>query len=441
MVQSLGLVTNPGELLAQLRSSPGQHLSFSIVHDRAYVPGAPPITLHVFADAGLRCLITPDDALPGAVLRSAQQHGRQANITTIARQMNLKVIHLASPLRLQSRRIPKPWGAEIWYTGIEARGVCSIDDTPLPWLLAVAGNLCCGAASPILLKILDPFPDADYGDLYFEMHERKVEVYVVTHIDSRAWPTGTGAIRFGFDTARVAAFDTTTDFKHAYLEQVRQYRAVRVSIDRLLDEERKLAGIDPGMALAPAIIDEWKSRLPPQLIEQEQRHRKAMNAFTALQPLSRGDVVRVPPLTPHSLQHGVRVVEFQTPHYERYILSFAQKVLTQPEWDTDVAIDRVNWTAAFETGLPLLAKSNQYTVHGIADFDEFRVQKVSIDAGGRYRFQQDRYSIVMGLDGNGSINGVAVSPEGALLLPAALGDVDAAANSDSGFEFLVAFPK
>jgi hypothetical protein len=51
--------------------------------------------------------------------------------------------------------------------------------------------------SLILLKTLNPVSEDVIGDLYYEMHEKKWEVYVVTEIDQTAWPSGTGIIKAG----------------------------------------------------------------------------------------------------------------------------------------------------------------------------------------------------------------------------------------------------
>jgi len=99
-------------------------------------------------------------------------------------KLELPWFELGQPLRLRPLFIPKPWGREIWYTGIEQRGVAAVSDgereTLLPWLLAIAPARFCHSLQRqlILLKILDPLPDAVFGDLYFELHREKREVYV-----------------------------------------------------------------------------------------------------------------------------------------------------------------------------------------------------------------------------------------------------------------------
>jgi hypothetical protein len=168
-----------------------------------------------------------------------------------------------------------------------------------------------------LLKILDPSSTPVLGDLYFELHEEKREVYVVTHIDREAWPDGVGYIRYGFAPERVGQFANEAEFRSAYLAAVQAYESVRRALDSLpegAEPDRELLALEPVL-------------------------REGMNSFTGLRALRVGDVVEVPLLVPHALLHGVRTVEFQTPTYERKILSFAQKVLTQDHWDTTVGVE------------------------------------------------------------------------------------------------------
>ena len=95
----------------------------------------------------------------------------------------LPILKIDGPLILKTIDIEKPWGREIWYTGIEKRGFSSVtdgtNDAPLPWVLSVApSRLAANKEKHInLLKILDPLPDPAFGDLYFELHKKKQEVY------------------------------------------------------------------------------------------------------------------------------------------------------------------------------------------------------------------------------------------------------------------------
>ena len=244
-------------------------------------------------------------------------------------------IALNRPLLLAPVTVAKPWGREIWFTGIEARGQAGVYGEggilPLPWLLEVAAPEVLGVESSALnlLKILDPLPEPVYGDLYFELHEEKREVYVVTAVDRRCWPNGVGAIRYGFDPAVRAHYPSDAAFRRAYLESVQAYEAVRDRIQAVEDSWRTEEGYGLRDPVPAATSRRWRAALPPDLRRLEAERRRIMEGFTLLRPLRVGDVVQVPLRLPHALQHGVRTVEFQTPVYERRILSFAQKVLTQ----------------------------------------------------------------------------------------------------------------
>ena len=278
----------------------------------------------------------------------------------VARQ-ELPWLDLAAPLRLEPVYIPKPWGQEIWYTGIEARGQSRVSDgrfsLPLPWVLDL---LQSPEQAPVtLLKVLDPFPDEVRGDLYFELHEIKQEVYVVTAIDADAWPQGAGQIQMGFCQAKRAQLGSDDNFRQAYLAAVDDYRQVRQELDRLLDQ---------GLVLA---------ELPASLLAREQQLRRQMNSFVAHRPLQVGDVVRVPCYLPHALQHGVQVVEFQTPVYERKILSFAQKVLTQNHWDTAQAMAMATLDAPQPELFQTLHQGADYTLELLAEFGDFEVLRLA----------------------------------------------------------------
>ena len=131
--------------------------------------------------------------------------------------------------------IPKPWGEEIWFTGMEARGESRVrvdgGDLALSEYLALAPQHLCGGQPPVLLKILAPDSASPQGDLYFELHAEKQEVYIVTHVDPAAWPDGRGAIRMGVDPAQRAASASDADLRARFLQAVLDYEQVRREID------------------------------------------------------------------------------------------------------------------------------------------------------------------------------------------------------------------
>ena len=322
--------------------------------------------------------------------------------------------------------IPKPWGQEVWYSGVEARGVCAFysggGETPIPWLQSVVPDSALGGVGEplVLLKILDPSPEPVTGDLYFELHEEKQEVYVVTHVDKEAWPNGMGYIRMGFDAAKLAAFAGEEDkFREAYLQAVEAYEVVRREIDGLGSED------------VPA----------PQLLAEELRLRTEMDSYSQLQPLNLGDVVKVPLLTPHSLQHGVRTVEFQTPVYERKILSFAQKVLTQNHWDTRAAVSQMLIEQVEAEPFEVLQQRNGVLAERIVDFSDFEVHRVSLLADVSFNVDPlAHYGLIMIVEGSLAVDGIVFGAEQALILPRNWGGKLIAAQPASPLVFLLALP-
>jgi hypothetical protein len=304
------------------------------------------------------------------------------------------------PLPLVAEHIAKPWGQEIWFTGVEERGVCRFGDqfnsVPIPWLQAVLPSAAYGAPEQalVLLKILDPAPSPVVGDLYFELHEEKREIYVVTHVDEGAWPGGRGGIRFGFDRQRLAQYPDEEKFRQAYLAAVKAYEAVRRELDALPTEP------------------------PAKLLAREEQLRAAMNSFTHLRELAVGDVVVVPLLTPHSLQHGVRTIEFQTPVYERKILSFAQQVLTQDHWDTESAVRQMRLEPPPEEPFTVLREEPGIRVERIVDFPDFEVRRVRLEPGAVLVLESlVHYGLIMVVSGALELDGLQFGPEQAVLLP------------------------
>jgi hypothetical protein len=319
-----------------------------------------------------------------------------------AQQWQLVRATPGAPLELLPTHIAKPWGREIWYTGVEQRGVCDFASpggcTPIPWLQAVLPEDAAGAAGQplVLLKILDPAPQPVTGDLYFELHVTKREVYVVTKVDELAWPDGVGYIRYGFEPGQVAVAGSEQDFRSAYLTAVEAYEQVRRALDDLPEG-------------APAN--------PAQQALERQR-RETMNSFTHMRPLRAGDVVVVPPLLPHALQHGVRTIEFQTPVYERKILSFAQQVLTQDHWDTREAIAQALLCPPHESPFECLRQEKGVLVDRIVDFPDFEVRRVRLEGGAGLKLKPVAdYALLMVVEGELALAVGTYRAEQALLLP------------------------
>ncbi len=400
----------------------------AVVYDycQYYLPGTPSIRLvAVYCQNNDQVLFTVAEVDSSVFKRLQSAAGSLAGFKNFAACQRLPIFTFGQPLRLETVSIAKPWGQEIWYTGIEARGVSRVwggeDSVSLPWLLSVAPRRLAanGERKINLLKILDPLPEEVYGDLYFELHEEKREVYVVTHVDKDAWPEGVGAIRFGFNPEVRSEYPSEDAFKEAYLAAVKRYELVRRVVDGLLDECRQSEGVDISAPVSADMIKRWMETLPESLRQREADCREHMNRFTALLPLQQGDVVKVPILTPHSLQHGVRTVEFQTPVYERKILSFAQKVLTQAHWDTDNAVAVMSTDTPVLSELLVLEADAEHRLEEVVRFEDFQVLRLTLNSSARYLLPQTHsYGLLLVVDAKVDCNGVTLTEEAAVLLPA-----------------------
>jgi hypothetical protein len=366
-------------------------------------------------DRGVAVRAFVTDQPPAIPPRVEDEHAFAA----IAQTCGAAVLDLGEPLALAPVAIPKPWGQELWFTGIERRGLSAVEGstgrTPLPWALSIGLGM---PTTPVLLKILDPWPDPIYGDLYLELHAVKEEVYVVTHLDADAWPQGVGAIRYGISSEIARGYDAAADLRGDFLEAVRAYEHARRRVDAAFEAKRAAAGISPHAPVSPALQRSWHSELPPELQDGEARLRKRMDQFTELHPLRVGDVLAIPPGAPHALQHGVRVVEFQTPVYERQIIAFSQKVLTQDHWDSASAIASMSLEGPGSPTLTLVVDDGGCTAERIARFSDFAVWRVRLAPGAAIRLpEQLTYALCMSVQGQITIGRLTCTPEQACLMP------------------------
>lgn len=446
MINSLGKIDNPANAISALRDSNMAHcVHLEIDHIQHYFSGdelAIGVLCYVDENSFRATMSSDIESLQEAVAGQSNASPRKSYENLLLR-LALPDIDLAAPMKLDRIHIPKPWGQEIWYTGIEERGVCGIQTIPLPWLLDVFGALLTGTndLTPILLKILDPLPDEVYGDLYFELHNEKREVYVVTHVDNRAWPDSVGKIRYGFSQAKISEYADAQTFKQAYLEAVEAYHQVRKQIDARLDRLRSKHQVGKNDIVPVATRKQWQKEIDPHLLRREDLLRKAMNSFSALRDLNPGDVVQVHPHTPHSLQHGVRVIEFQTPHYERYILSFAQKVVTQDHWDTEKALAQVQLDEADHAEMEITDASASNLESIIADFDEFTATRILLKPGMNWTLNAESYCLVIGVQGTAMIGRRTMQPEDGYYISAPSLPVSICNDSSVAATFLIARPK
>jgi len=381
-----------------------------------------------FGPAGLQVMVavssTPEAV--HAALQRCEWVLSEQSYQQFCRDQGLPSFSAGRMLPLSPVIIPKPWGREIWYTGIEERGVANACNqgllTPLPLLLSALPRGFCNnrQQSLVLLKTLDPLPDRDRGDLYFELHQQKREVYVVTAIDEQCWPDGRGAIRFGFDQQRRALYADDEAFRAAFLAAVKAYEKIRRKIDDLSN--------------APAQQQQWR--------DQEAQLRSEMESFGGELSLELGDVVKVPCLTPHSLQHGVRTIEFQTPVYERLIISFNQQVLTQDHWDSEAAVALMNLEPVVQEPSVCLIDEPGLRAERIVAFDDFDVLRVRLSSGRDYRPTDIvDYCLLVAITGELSVGGESLLPEQAALLAPASNGIEIIPQQGESACFLLAYPK
>jgi hypothetical protein len=329
-----------------------------------------------------------------------------SNLRQYCKQNGFVWVQFTAPWLLVPVQVPKPWGRELWFTGIEARGQSEVQgeggNLPLPWVLSLFPQTKESTEEIILLKVLDPLPDEVYGDLYLELHEQKQEVYVVTHIDSQAWPGEVASMQLGFNQEQRRRYSDDEAFKRSYLKAVQDYEKVRRRLDVVLEKKKSQAAIPSNQPVAVEVLKKWMNELSQHietknLVEQEKILRSSMDAFIGSHRLRVGDWVRVPRNMPHSLKHGIRVIEFQTPVYERKILSFAQQVLTQTHWDTASALQLAE-LGSYQQDEPVILECSDFgSVERIASFDDFEVRRIQLNSF--MQLDGAQYSLLMVLEG------------------------------------------
>jgi len=356
-------------------------------------------------------------------------------LESIAKNKHVTIISTDEPFRLEKLKISKPWGYESWYTGVEKRGVVKIIDefgkTELPYSLKLFKKQVLAGFQEdlILLKKLNPLSKAVIGDLYYEMHEEKWEVYVVTEIDKKAWPSGVGIIKAGINPDKIKEYKKINnrnwnklllnDFKQA----ITKYEILR----------RK--------------IDFSKKSISKALMSQETTLRKKAASFVGDCYVKVGDIISFPALQIHSLQHGIKVIEFQTPHYERMIVMFSQKVITQNHWDTEKALKKIVPEVYKKPKIKNLLKTEGFMLERFVDFPHFTADRLFLNPDKFWTDQlNDKYHILIVIKGEANIfseygKSIILRSEDAFFLPNSMGSYTIKNTGEIPLIYLKAMPK
>lgn len=303
---------------------------------------------------------------------------------------------------MQPKTINKPWGKEVWYSGIEERGVCLVKSiindltSPLPYVLEVFNifnsriksriNSKINSQKKIILtKRLVPLAEKEKGNLYYELHQKKKEVYIVNEISKKAYPIKKiGKIKIGMNQSYFQKYSSFEKFKEDFLK-------ISISCKKIIDQ----------------LFQEKKSNPKYQkLNEKKKKYFEKLEPFFRYVDLEVGDIIRISPFIPHSLQHGVSVVEFQTQHYERAILSFEQKVITQDHWDTKKALSLIKKKDifaseySFKNDVKVIQKKTPSNIifEKIKGFDEFNIERITIEKD-QFNLVEKNYCILFIVSG------------------------------------------
>jgi len=335
-------------------------------------------------------------------------------LESVAENRQAVIVDSGEPLQLKMLKIPKPWGYEGWYTGVEKRGVVNVIDkygkTELPYALNLFKKqmLADDSESLILLKTLNPVAKKTIGDLYYELHEKKWEAYVVTEIDKTAWPSGTGIIKAGLHP------DKIEEYKNKYgnnwkVTLLSEFKSVVFEYEKTRRQ-----------------IEDYQEAISKELLEKEAKLRDRASGFIGDLPVKVGDIISFPVFQIHSLRHGIKVVEFQTPHYERLILMFAQKVLTQNHWDTEDAISKMETEVYHPPKLDCIHNSDFLSVERFTDFPQFNFDRISMEPKNIYENKLNgRYQLLIIISGQATVltqsgNSINIKKEESLFLPATM---------------------
>ncbi|MBT4518842.1 MAG: hypothetical protein HOC23_02455, partial [Halieaceae bacterium] len=131
-----------GEWSAQAQGASLLLVDFTL--EQYWLPGAPSIEL--------TALYCRDGKRTGVSVTDRQLNKLDMTPVSLyyhwAGEHAFTVVFLGDPLPLCPQQVAKPWGQEIWYTGVESRAVCGLGDasgmSPIPWVQAVMPGQAVG---------------------------------------------------------------------------------------------------------------------------------------------------------------------------------------------------------------------------------------------------------------------------------------------------------
>lgn len=384
-------------------------------------------------------------ALCKKLLQTSKPKEKLINIFEIE---GIAYLESSKPYRLSPIEIKKPWGKEVWYTGIERRGVSSLKTPsgylPLHYVNAVLPKRLKGSAfdsDVILLKILKTKSNAR-GDLYIELHKKKEEVYVVDSIDQKVYKNKEAPLLYGMDEEKIKKMGLES-YKKLLLDEITSYEKHREKVDAQFHELCQKEGIDLN-----ACLDEKQDKLlygqiPKEIIQKDLKDYQKIRSFFGKSLLREGSVVRIEKGVPHSIPHGVRVVEFQNAYYERKIIAFNQKVLTQKRWDTKEALDVMKKSSPLNEP-NIFYEGDNYLERELAKFEDYTVDEIVIHPGYRHvnyaaDFYQILYCLGNSLEVETEMDSMMLQKSEAIFIPIET-TITIYNSQTSDVSFLIAYP-
>ena len=163
--------------------------------------------------------------------------------------------------------------------------------------------------------------------------------------------------------------------------------------------------------------------------------------------VKKGDIVSFPAYQIHSLQHGVKVIEFQTPHYERLIVMFGQKVITQDYWDSEEALNKILPEVYKPPNLNILYKSEGIFLERFVDFPHFTADRLYLNPNMIWKENlKNQYHILIIISGQAIIENeigvtIRLNLEEAVFIPISMRQYKIKNSGDETLVCLKAMPK